>query len=37
MKQALVVEDLAEVRDWLADIAQAVFPGIEVTAVGRVD
>ncbi|HYP69785.1 MAG TPA: response regulator transcription factor [Variovorax sp.] len=37
MKQALVVEDLAEVRDWLADIAKAVFPGIEVTAVGRVD
>lgn len=35
MKQALVVEDLAEVRDWLVDIAQAVFPGIEVTAVGR--
>lgn len=37
MKRALVVEDLAEVRDWLADIAQSVFPGIEVTAVGRAD
>jgi len=37
MKQALVVEDLAEVRDWLVDIAQAVFPGVEVTAVGRAD
>ena len=35
MKQALVVEDLAEVRDWLVEIAQSVFPGIEVTAVGR--
>jgi len=35
MKQALVVEDLPEVRDWLADIARSVFPGIEVTAVGR--
>lgn len=37
MKQALVVEDLAEVRDWLADIARSVFPEIEVHAVGRVD
>ena len=37
MKQALVVEDLPEVRDWLVDIAQAVFPGIVVTAVGRAD
>lgn len=37
MKQALVVEDLAEVRDWLVDIAQSVFPGIEVVAVGRAD
>ena len=37
MKQALVVEDLAEVRDWLADIARSVFTDIEVTAVGRAD
>ena len=37
MKQALIVEDLAEVRDWLADIAQSVFPAIQVTAVGRAD
>ncbi|SFN55771.1 response regulator transcription factor [Variovorax sp. OV329] len=37
MKQALVVEDLAEVRDWLVGIAQSVFPGVEVTAVGRAD
>jgi len=37
MKQALIVEDLAEVRDWLADIARSVFPGIAVKALGRVD
>ncbi|MDM0117813.1 response regulator transcription factor [Variovorax sp. J22R133] len=37
MKQALVVEDLADVRDWLVEIARAVFHGIEVTAVGRAD
>jgi len=37
MNKVLVVEDLAEVRDWLADISRTVFPGIEVTAVGRAD
>jgi DNA-binding NarL/FixJ family response regulator len=37
MKQALVVEDLPDVRDTLADIARCVFPAIEVTAVGRAD
>jgi DNA-binding NarL/FixJ family response regulator len=37
MKHALVVEDLAEVRDWLADVAREAFPQLEVTAVGRAD
>lgn len=37
MKQALIVEDLAEVRDWLVEITESVFPGIEVRAVRRVD
>ena len=37
MKHALIVEDLAEVRDWLVDIARSVFAGAEVTALGRVD
>lgn len=37
MKQALIVEDLPDVRDWLAEIARDVFPGLEVQAVGRVD
>jgi DNA-binding NarL/FixJ family response regulator len=37
MKLGLIVEDLREVRDWLAEILLAAFAGIEVSAVGRVD
>ncbi|HZY19877.1 MAG TPA: response regulator transcription factor [Ramlibacter sp.] len=37
MKQALVVEDLGDVRDWLAEIARAAFPGLVVSAVGRAE
>lgn len=37
MKRALIVEDLADMRDWLADVVQAVFPGVEVVASARAD
>lgn len=37
MKQALIVEDLPDLRDWLSEIAREVFPQLEVQAVGRVD
>lgn len=37
MKRALIVEDLPEVRDWLAQVAREAFPQLEVTAAGRAD
>jgi len=37
MKRALIVEDLPDIRAWLAEVAREAFPGLEVEAVGRVD
>jgi DNA-binding NarL/FixJ family response regulator len=37
MQHALIVEDLPEIRDWLADVARAAFPALQVTTAGRVD
>ena len=35
MKRALIVEDLPAIREWLADVATAAFPQIEVVSLGR--
>jgi DNA-binding NarL/FixJ family response regulator len=35
MKTTLIVEDLPDIRQWMADTARAAFPGTEVVAVGR--
>jgi len=37
MRQALVVEDLADVREWLADVARSAFPDLEVTTAARAE
>jgi DNA-binding NarL/FixJ family response regulator len=37
MQHALIVEDLPEIRDWLAEVARAAFPDVEVTTAARVD
>ena len=37
MRQALVLEDLADVREWLADVARSAFPTLEVTTAARAD
>lgn len=37
MKSALVVEDLPEIRTWLAEVACEAFPGLQVTSAGRRD
>jgi DNA-binding NarL/FixJ family response regulator len=37
MKRALIVEDLPEIRAWLADAASDAFEGIATVAVGRRD
>ena len=30
MKSALVMEDLPEIRTWLAEVAREAFPGLHV-------
>jgi DNA-binding NarL/FixJ family response regulator len=37
MNKALVVEDLPEIRDWLADVARAAFPSLHVVTAARRD
>jgi DNA-binding NarL/FixJ family response regulator len=37
MRQALVVEDLPDVREWLADVARSAFPELEVTTAARAE
>jgi len=37
MERALIVEDLPEIRTWLADATRDAFPGIKTHAVGRRD
>ena len=37
MRRALVVEDLADVRDWLAEVARSAFPALEVTTAARAE
>lgn len=37
MNHTLIVEDLPEVRRWLAETARMSFPGTEVVSVGRAD
>lgn len=37
MKTALIVEDLPEIREWLAQVAVAAFPAIHVSTASRVD
>lgn len=37
MKQALIVEDLPDIRAWLGEIACAAFPALSVRAVARRD
>lgn len=37
MQHALIVEDLPRIRDWLADVARAAFPEVQVSTAGRVD
>ena len=36
MKTILIVEDVAETRQWLSGIAQSAFPGCNITLAGRV-
>jgi DNA-binding NarL/FixJ family response regulator len=35
MNNALVVEDLPDIRDWLVDVTRTAFPAINVTTAGR--
>ena len=35
MKTALIVEDLPDIRAWLAEVAQEAFPGLELTLAAR--
>ena len=37
MNDALIVEDLPEIRDWLADMARDAYPSLRVVRVGRRD
>ena len=37
MKNALIVEDLPEIRHWLGQVAQAAFPDVQIVAVARRD
>jgi DNA-binding NarL/FixJ family response regulator len=37
MKTALIVEDLPEIRAWLAEVVDAAFPGVQVTTAARLD
>ena len=37
MKTILLLEDLPEIRAWLAEMARQAFPGVSVEAVGRCD
>lgn len=37
MKHVLIVEDLPDIRQWLADAARAAFPNIRVTQAARCD
>jgi DNA-binding NarL/FixJ family response regulator len=37
MNNALIVEDLPEIRNWLGQVARAAFPTLQVTAVARLD
>lgn len=37
MKQALIVEDLPDVRAWLGQTAGAAFPGLQLRTAGRLD
>lgn len=37
MKRALIVEDLPDIRTWLADAASEAFPGVETACAGRRD
>ena len=35
MKRALVVEDLPDIRQWLSQVAQEAFPGVEIVVTAR--
>ncbi|RYY87819.1 MAG: response regulator transcription factor [Comamonadaceae bacterium] len=35
MKNALIVEDLPDIREWLVEVARTAFPGVEVVTKGR--
>lgn len=37
MKSALVIEDLPEIRSWLAEVAREAFPGLRVVEAARLD
>jgi DNA-binding NarL/FixJ family response regulator len=37
MNNALIVEDLPEIRNWLGQVARAAFPSLEVVSVARLD
>ena len=37
MKNALIVEDLPQIREWLAQVAVAAFPQVQVSTAARVD
>lgn len=37
MKSALVIEDLPEIRSWLAEVARETFPGLRVVEAARLD
>ena len=37
MKSALVIEDLPEIRSWLAEVAREAFPGLHVVEAARLD
>jgi DNA-binding NarL/FixJ family response regulator len=37
MKSALVIEDLPEIRSWLAEVAREAFPGLHVAEAARRD
>jgi DNA-binding NarL/FixJ family response regulator len=37
MRNALIVEDLPDIRAWLGDVARAAFPDLSVVAVARLD
>ncbi|HEY8361074.1 MAG TPA: response regulator transcription factor [Ramlibacter sp.] len=37
MKNALIVEDLPDIRDWLLEVARTAFPAVSAVATGRRD